>query len=79
MRGGRNREQITVEQKFISGFQRSRTPTEAGTGAKRRAGKRNREQITVEQKFISDCRRGRGRQAPSPVKGRGGKGICLDA
>ena len=32
-RAGRwNREQITVEQKFISGFQRSRTPPEAGTG-----------------------------------------------
>ena len=30
--GRRNREQITVEQKFISGFQRSRTPPEAGTG-----------------------------------------------
>ena len=35
---------------------------------------RNREQITVEQKFISGFQRGRGRQAPSPVKGRGGKG-----
>ena len=30
--GRRNREQITVEQKFISGFQQSRTPPEAGTG-----------------------------------------------
>ena len=30
--GKRNREQITVEQKFISGFQRSRTPPETGTG-----------------------------------------------
>ena len=47
--GERNREQITVEQKFISGFQRSRTPPESGTGAKRQAGRRNREQITVEQ------------------------------
>ena len=36
--------------------------------------RRNREQITVEQKFISGFQRGRGRQAPSPVKGRGGKG-----
>ena len=71
---GRNREQITVEQKFISGFRRSRTPPEAGTGAKRQAGRRSREQITVEQKFISGFQRGRGRPAPSPVKGRGGKG-----
>ena len=38
----------------ISAFRRSRTPPEAGTGAKRQAGRRNREQITVEQKFISD-------------------------
>ena len=54
---GRNREQITVEQKFISGCQRSRGRPEAGTGAKRQAGRRNREQITVEQKFISGFRR----------------------
>ena len=35
--GRRNREQITVEQKFISGFQQSRGRPEAGTGTKGRA------------------------------------------
>ena len=59
----------SVEQKFISDFQRGRTPTEAGTGAKRQAGKRNREQITVEQKFISDFQRSR----TPPEAGTGAK------
>ena len=65
-----------MEQKFISGFQRSRTPPEAGTGTKKRA-----EQGTDNSGTEIHFRFPAGPRPAGAVSGEGpgGKGICLDA